>query len=121
MPSFQYDFEELPLYRQLGFGGARVDGTALISFDDEDENLGWHVDSITLDGFKVATLDRQPMPLDIKSSLALMIIDALEDTCRPAIDVAIASAMEDDGHVFADPNDEHRLGVFETIAVRRAA
>ena len=114
-----YKFEELELVEAPGFRAGLIDGQAEIEYRDETD---WVVASISLDGFaevRPAGYDfRNPPQVPVKNGSAIgkeIIARLYSQTWAARISDAIGSAMEDAGHVFPDPNDEHRLGVFETI------
>lgn len=118
--TIEYEFTELPLIEELGFGGYLVNGTATIAFDESGE---WSVREIASDFWRERTAAERysaspPRALFERKAVTLCrqshpwlygaIVDRLEkEPFKSAIDDAIAEALAEDGVAMCDPNAQH--------------
>ena len=122
-PSFQFDFEELPLVIENSFEAGLVAGNADISYGADGE---WNIESISLDGHRKpeytdrervdATLagkalpffERKPVLLDAGTPIYLAIYHRLENEWRDAVQNAVNDQIEGDRESEADTAGDRR-------------
>jgi hypothetical protein len=88
-----YDFDELPLIISGNIEAGLVHGSALISYWPAGE---WGISEIYLDGYQVATNQREPYPLERGTSLYETIFNRLIDMKPHLIQDAVHHALDDE-------------------------
>lgn len=122
MPTFNFEFEELPLLIVDGFGAGHVSGHAEISYNQSDPSY-WRVRRIALDGWRPRTkeeIENSKMPmssiifvespvwLDPDMPLYDMIHCRLECEWQQIVSNAVADQIAEDREAEADNAADYR-------------
>ncbi len=95
MPTFTYEFEELPLVIHNGIEAAYINGAAEIRYSRDGS---WCTETITVEGFGERDADgkRQWPQVPAPGQLAAMIVRRLEGEWERRVDNAVAEQIEAD-------------------------
>jgi hypothetical protein len=111
MPTFTYEFEELPLAVVNGIEAGFVNGTAEIQYSN---NGGWVIWDITLEGFgeRVNGKRQWPQvsaPIEIRSIISHRLFNEWREKVQDAVADAIADDRERAADDYADMRREERM------------
>ena len=112
MPTFFYEFEELPLVIHNGIEAALINGIVVIEYNRRGE---WHTRTVSVEGFgeRDANGKRQWPQIPAPTALAAIIVGRLEHEWEIRVQDAVNERIEEDHQRavddYADMRREQRI------------